>query len=207
MFMNAFEFLGGGPAALAILLALIALCGAIGGAVTSYSIAGRAVYVNSITAERSKWIDKLRTNLATYSGLLAELSFKLLLLKKEQHQEAAAGEILALLKHIKDVVSLIQLQLNPWGVIDRNILLLLENIVVRLDSEPTLIDKADKLLIAHSQWLLKAEWEKVKFEARGPVHRLLNRTTADERLCEYRHWAALGGCLDGIVDEFKHKKT
>ena len=52
-------------------------------------------------------------------------------------------------------------------------------------AECMLIDKADKLLISHSQWLLKAEWEKVKFEARGPLYRWLHSSnqTALDRNC------------------------
>ncbi len=67
---------------------------------------------------------------------------------------------------------LIKLQLNPFGEIDRNIVNLLDRLASRAaplltdNSDPETLFTADKLLIEHSRWLLKAEREKVKSEAR-----------------------------------------
>lgn len=70
---------------------------------------------------------------------------------------------------------------------------------MRLSTDHALVDKADKLLISHSQWLLKAEWEKVKFEARGPFYRWFHRHDAKNRTAEYAAWAANDGDLAEVM--------
>ena len=64
-------------------------------------------------------------------------------------------------KKINRLISLIRLQLNPFGEIDQTILSLLESmpaLAEQQDGAP--LRTADDRLIKHSQWLLKAEWEK-----------------------------------------------
>lgn len=203
-----YHVLGGGAAALAVIVALIALVGALAGVVTSYLVAGRAVYINSITAERSKWIEKLRTSIATYSGLLAELSFTLMGQKVlSEKGSGAASLVVNVLTKINNIASVIQLQLNPWNEIDKNLLRLIESVVIRDRTDHLLVDKADKLLIAHSQWLLKAEWEKVKYEAHGGLYRWWNNNEDKKRLKKYRAWAAAEGSLDDVIAQFAKEKA
>lgn len=67
------------PAYIPVIVACVAAAASIAGAVitifnvtitarTTASVASRAVYINSVTAERSKWIDALRKSIADYSG-------------------------------------------------------------------------------------------------------------------------------------------
>jgi len=203
-----YHALGGGAAALAVIVAFIAMIGALAGVVTSYFVAGRTVYINSITAERSKWIEKLRTNIATYSGLLAELSFTLLEQKLlSEKGSGSASMVINVLTKINNIASVVQLQLNPWNEIDKNLLRLIDSVVIRDGTDHLLVDRADKLLIAHSQWLLKAEWEKVKYEAHGGVYRWWHNDDDKKRLEKYRAWAAGEGELEQVIAQFAMEKA
>ena len=205
---KSYAILGGGEAALAILVALIALVGALAGVVSSYVVSGRSVYINSITAERSKWIDKLRVNLAAYSALMAEQAFVLLQIKAAPGTvQADAAKLSDVLTRVNATASVIQLQLNPWGKIDENILKLVSSIVIRKSTEVELVQRADDLLIAHSQWLLKAEWEKVKFEAHGWWYRAFNFWRAGRRLRAYSKWAEDEGSLATVLADFAIEKA
>lgn len=200
--------LGGGAAALAILVALIGLIGALGGAFTSYLVSGRSVYINSVTAERSKWIDKLRTNIATYSALLAETTFTLHEINTQPETvQINAAKVLNVLHRINAIVSILQLQLNPWGEIDKNILRLLSSVVFRTTTDHKLINRADELLITQSQWLLKAEWEKVKFEARSPIYRVLHRNAERRRSADYNIWSIQESGLESLLLSFEAEKA
>lgn len=201
-----YHLLDGAKGVVAILVACIAVIGVLTGAVTSYLVSGRTVYINSITAERSKWIEKLRVNLAAYSGGLAAVAFR----SNYLAPTAGVTEMLAArreLEALNHTASVIQLQLNPWGEIDRNILKLIDGIVIRTNTDVDLIDRADKLLIAHSQWLLKAEWEKVKFEARSPLYRATNGRSAKRRLREYQKWGQGEGAIDEMLAAFAIEKV
>ena len=186
-----------------VFVAMIALIGAVAGALTSYRIAGRSVYINSITAERSKWIGTLRENIASYSGILAQLQLRVVRHGMKNGELQTENAVLEKLEEMNHVVSLIQLQLNPWGTIDRNILILLRKIVVRKGTDPQIIESADRLLIEHSQWLLKAEWEKVKYEAHGPIYRFLHSEDEKRWIKKYLIWTAAEGCLTELLAQFE----
>jgi hypothetical protein len=47
-----------------IIAAIIALGGVVVSSFISKLISGRTLYINAVTVERSKWIDKLRDNIA-----------------------------------------------------------------------------------------------------------------------------------------------
>ena len=80
-------------------------------------------------------------------------------------------EASAYIEQMNGPIVLITLQLNPKARIDKNIIRLLSMIpaTAQSTSNSRLVGGLDYLLITHCQWLLKAEWEKVKFEAAGPV--------------------------------------
>jgi hypothetical protein len=140
-------------------VALIALCGVVISAFVAWLTALRGQYVNAVTVERSKWINALRENIATFSGALRTLSFR-----AETMDENTK---IAAITEINRLISLIHLQLNPRGTIERNIATILEQMPALAEkADGTALRSKDKLLIAHCQWLLKAEWEKVKYEAR-----------------------------------------
>ena len=63
---------------------------------------------------------------------------------------------------------MIKLQLNPFNEIDANLLSILDEFTDSFNNPTDFMWAShDYLLIAHAQWLLKAEWEKVKSEAAG----------------------------------------
>lgn len=204
-----YTLIDGAKGAATLAVALIALVGAIAGTITSYIVAGRTVYINSITAERSKWIEKLRVNIATYSGELAATMFRIQTMDIEEEGNAAQSiaSFREAVESLNRSASTIQLQLNPWGEIDKNILFIMESVVLRLTTDVELVDRADKLLIAHARWLLKAEWEKVKFEARSPLYRFMHACSANVRLGNYRAWVAGPGSIDQLMSDFAAEKA
>ncbi|MGD0023287.1 MAG: hypothetical protein ABSC37_01485 [Xanthobacteraceae bacterium] len=135
---------------------------AIVAAAVSYLISRRSIYINSVTVERSKWIGELRANIANLSGQV--LSINRNLIDDSAYSESPAFHQQA--QEIHRLTSLISLQLNPFGKIDKNILRILSDFETLFEN-PTRFTWAstDYLLIAHTQWLLKSEWEKVKMEA------------------------------------------
>lgn len=114
-----------------------------------------------------------------------------------------------LISEVDELNPLIKLQLNPFGVIDRNIANLLDKLALQADKgltttycDPEKLYKADKLLVEHSRWLLKAEWEKVKSEVRWSIRIWCLRNHAEEQerdyLDRYREFACGEGRLSKI---------
>ena len=66
----------------------------------------------------------------------------------------------------------------------------------------SLVDRADKLIIAHAQFLLKIEWEKVKYEARGWCYRIWHRNYEKELIDEYVRFVSSEGEIETIRSEF-----
>jgi hypothetical protein len=171
-------------------VAFIALCGVIISALIAWSNARKALYVNAVTVERSKWINALRENIASFSGQLRTLSFRAETNNlDEQPRMAAVAEI-------NNLISSIHLQLNPFGTIERSIGTILER-MPSLAERPdgTRLRREDNLLIAHCRWLLKAEWEKVKYEVRGPLLRPWLCLKAQWYLCRYRRLCRNDGAI------------
>ena len=164
-------------------VALIALCGVIISAFVAWLTALRGQYVNAVTVERSKWINALRENIASFSGALRTLSFRA---ETKQLDHSAKVEAIA---EINKLISLIHLQLNPHGTIENNIATILEQMPALAEkADGTALRQRDKLLIAHCQWLLKAEWEKVKYETRWLMRPWL-RIKMQYYLCRYHHFS------------------
>jgi hypothetical protein len=164
-------------------VAFIALCGVIISAFVAWSTALRGQYVNAVTVERSKWINALRENIASFSGALRTLSFRAETKQLDDNSKIAA------VTEINKLISLIYLQLNPHGTIERNIATVLEQLPALAErADGAALRSKDKLLIAHCQWLLKAEWEKVKYEARWLTRPwlLIKRQCY---LCRYRNFS------------------
>jgi hypothetical protein len=145
-------------------VAFIALCGVLFSAVVAFLSSRKAIYINSVTVERSKWIDAIRLNLAELSKESRTLNYKL----NTINGFFKSSDHIIYIDHVNELTALIRLQLNPRGLFDKNVMVLL-NIIPSaaqgVDSRD--IVRLDDLLMSHSQWLLKAEWEKVKFEASG----------------------------------------
>jgi hypothetical protein len=126
--------------------------------VNNYRLSRRTAFINTVTAERVKWIDKLRDNISTFCGLTYTWQASRL--------EGQPGEV-DVLKQIDKLRHLIRLQLNPEGGDDKKI----EDLIARIP-ELTHETRVDDLkvalneLVQVSQKLLKAEWEKVKEESK-----------------------------------------
>lgn len=86
-------------------------------AVLAAVIQMRNNYLQAVTAERSKWIDKLRTNIAALSGMIRTFSYKNL----SGAIAFNSPEYISSLDEINKMVSLIKLQLNPNGTVDQKL--------------------------------------------------------------------------------------
>lgn len=162
-------------------LAGVTLFGVLLAALASFLAARKGVYVSSITVERSKWIEKLRGNLASYSAELLRCSIQSSMTGQsrkrwlfQQPDMSNDKEFFDRFHRIEELASTIRLQLNPDGRIDAVILFMLDNCGMYFVGRLKDINRFNSLLVRHSQWLLKAEWERVKWEAGGLVYRLLN---------------------------------
>jgi hypothetical protein len=186
-----------------LLVAIIALAGVLISAIISALIAfvtsRKALYVNAVTVERSKWIEKLRNNLAMYSGLAHSVFFKA---KLEDWAEGgkSSPEYYALIRQLQDLRSLLKLQLNPKGKIDQNIIILIDQIydLSRTWTFGPQLAEGERLLVLHSQFLLKAEWEKVKSEARGPWRAISSKYSERQAARGYQLFASNEGAIHPI---------
>jgi hypothetical protein len=170
-----------------IVSAAIALAGVLGSAVISSIISRRSIYINSVTVERSKWIEKLRSNIADFCAAAASVEL-------EYHfgKPMPRTEILKKLIEndaVRDILRLdilIKLQLNPQGAVDQNLIKLLDVVPEMMFEDGTSkLSSIQGLIVLHSQWLLKQEWEKVKIESAGWYLRRQLQARAEERLKKY----------------------
>jgi hypothetical protein len=149
----------------AALAAGIALFGVIVSAFVSALVARRATYITTVTSERSKWIWSLRGNLSECIVLSALIYYKIITNRKylltQDHDDAV--------KRIEHLIVLIVIQLNPDGEVDKNIIYFLNNLIGSTTGPD--YRRKEAMLLRHIQWLLKDEWEKVKFESAGPIQR------------------------------------
>ena len=158
--------LGGGATALAIVVAIIGLAGALGGALTSYLVAQKAVYINAITSERMKWITSLKNNLASMVSILHSVEARI-----NGSIKADTDELMNDYKKLNEISCLLELQLNPTGGLENNIMVILEATQKRLSKsgipEASILIKG---LRAHARWMFKIEWHQVKIEASGLLY-------------------------------------
>lgn len=124
----------------------------------------KTAFINTVTSERVKWLDKLRDNISTFAGITHTWT-------RDLHQ--TSEEATKLVSEIDKLRYLIRLQLNPKEVdgqpnVDKRI----ETLIAKI---PTLtdihfrdeLDEAINQLMLESQELLKNEWEKVKLESKN----------------------------------------
>lgn len=203
--VNIWKALGGGAPAATLMAAFLSLIAVTFGVVSTYATSRRSVYINSITVERSKWIEKMRQGIANYSAAMGRRIYRVRRFREEHgpHRSLKTSpEANQALEDLNAAVSVIQLQLNPEGLIDRNILALLEGIIVTDRAEFSLLQKADKLLISHAQWLLKSEWQEVKYEAGGFIYRRTRWMGRWRRRRAYRKWLRGDGAVGPLLEKF-----
>jgi hypothetical protein len=183
-----------------VFAAVVALFGAIVSAIIALLISRRTTYLTAVTAERSKWIDKLRNNIAELAGICAYIHSKGTATGLTAYSESSP-EYDELLMKIENLEALIQLQLNPRGRIDQNIIEILQKIAHLAKMHDFRMYSAHWLLIHHAQWLLKEEWETVKYEAAGSVRRIVATLKRWWRARQYRKFCEWDGSLADIRQE------
>jgi hypothetical protein len=87
--------------------------------VANWRLSRRTAFVNTVTAERVKWLGTLRENISTFCGLTHAWSFSALADKPDAHTT---------LLQLDKLRHLIRLQLNPDGVHDKEI----ESLIARI---------------------------------------------------------------------------
>ena len=125
-------------------------------------------FVDTITAERIKWLEKLRGDISRFSGLTSFWTKSLKGIDDEYSRDV--------LKEIDILRIMIKLRLNPNGKYDKEIITLVDDIPKITDNVDMteLNNKLDELTSA-SQKLLKEEWDRVRKEVqKGKESRILN---------------------------------
>lgn len=123
----------------------------------------RASFINTVTAQRVLWLERVRQDISRFVGLTHSWT---------RTDEDDAKRRAELLSEIDQLRYLIRLRLNPRDVPDQKIMELVKLI-------PNLTDESDReelfealeRLNDAAQDMLKAEWEKVKEESKkGDLH-------------------------------------
>jgi hypothetical protein len=167
-----------------------ALAAAVVAGVVSYVISRRSTYINSVTVERTKWIGELRANIARLSGQILTINQKQVF----DRSFAQSPQFHQYQEGIHRLTSLIKLQLNPFNTIDKNILQILNDLESSFQAPHTASWAGnDYLLISHAQWLLKAEWDKVRMESAGPLRKLYLYFRIQWRARQYRKFVEAEG--------------
>ena len=126
--------------------------------VNNYRASRRTAFINTVTAERVKWIEKLRENISQFCGFTYTWSVSKL-------EDTERGK--KIVEEIDKLRHLIRLQLNPDGELDKKIEELIAKIPDLTHETQTKQLKAElNKLVTTTQELLKSEWEKVKVESK-----------------------------------------
>jgi hypothetical protein len=126
--------------------------------VNNYRMARRTAFINTVTAERIKWIEKLRDNISSFCGLTHTW--------RQSELEGKPDE-LDVVKRLDKLRYLIRLQLNPAGASHKEIespIALIPDLTHESQTKQ-LKQKMNELIVV-SQKLLKDEWDKVKEESK-----------------------------------------
>lgn len=199
------------------IVALIGLSGVASTVLATWMASSRSIYVNSITVERNKWIDKLRTNIAACVTEIRVTAMKVGFDRKaveaweEQYEYSddfdavppkpgiKREDILGHFERLQTLSNIIKLQLNPRNVIDQNIINILNSGSTNNLRDGRKLGITARLLVDHSQWLLKSEWEKVKYEGGSILYRYAHKGDDAARLAEYAKWAKTYGSITPLL--------
>jgi hypothetical protein len=134
-------------------------------ALVSYLVARRSVYINAVTAERSKWIEALRGTISKFSGAAGRVSARRGNSDYDESRDWATDT-----ESLQILLSDLTLRVNPMEPEARNVLRAAKKLdaAARLHTLAAVI-LANEIMIRHAQWMLKAEWERVKWEASGAL--------------------------------------
>jgi hypothetical protein len=178
------------PQFVPIATAAIALIGVFLSAFVSAFVANvvskRSAYITAVTAERSKWIDKLRSNIAELLGVCGAIHLS--------SSDKTSDKALEKRQNADRLIALITLQLNPndKSGIDQNLIKLLPELVKSSEKDDNSYRVFEQRFVRHAQFLLKEEWEKVKTEAKGTFWAWLTGSGCRrrKRLSDYREFSS-----------------
>lgn len=120
--------------------------------------ARKTSFINTVTAQRVKWLEQIRQDISKFVGLTHHWSRSAL--EGTEREEAV-------LRDIDQLRYVIRLRLNPDDTPDRKILQLVKRIPeLTNDTRRAELYEALDALTDATQEMLKAEWEKVKAEAK-----------------------------------------
>lgn len=126
--------------------------------INNYRTSRRTAFINTVTTERVKWIEKFRENISNFCARTYTWSASKL---EDTERGNQFVEEIDKLRHI------IRLQLNPDGELDKEIEKLIAEIPnLTHGTQKRELKVALNSLIETTQKLLKSEWEKVKEESK-----------------------------------------
>lgn len=165
-------------------------------AVVSTIVSRRSVYINAVTAERSKWIETLR---GTVSKMSAAADRVVTLRQAKTADYADSVEWATDTQELHRLMSDLTLRLNPTEPEALNLLKAARKLdaAARLHSSAAVI-LASEIMVRHAQWVLKAEWERVKEEAAGPLHALRFWIRGWRRRKAYKQFLLSDGSLERL---------
>jgi len=173
-----------------------ALAGVVISAIVSTIVSRRSVYINAVTSERSKWIEALRS---TISKLTAAADRVVTLRQAEGANYAESVEWATDTQEMHRLLTDLMLRLNPTEPEALNLLKAARklNASARLHSSAAVI-LADEVMVRHAQWVLKAEWERVKEEAAGRLQALRFWYRRRRRRSAYNRFLLQDGSLEKL---------
>jgi hypothetical protein len=118
--------------------------------VNNYRMARRTAFINTVTAERIKWIEKLRDNISSFCGLTHTW--------RQSELEGKPDE-LDVVKRLGKLRYLIRLQLNPAGASDKEIeslIALIPDLTHESQTEQ-LKQKMNELIVVSQKLLTKSK--------------------------------------------------
>lgn len=127
-------------------------------AIYNYRNSKKTSFINTVTAERVKWLQSVRKNISSFCGLTYNWS-----VSNQEGTDTGNKQI----QEIDKLRHLIQLQLNPDDDNDKKIVELLKTAITQTHPSQTeqLKSTLDDLIKA-TQRMLKDEWDKVKAESK-----------------------------------------
>jgi hypothetical protein len=180
--------------------ATVALIGVVVSGFVAFTVSKRSTYLTTVTAERSKWIDKLRGNIAELLGTCGAIHMP---------QDRTSEKAQAKRQDADRLIALITLQLNPddGSGIDRKLIDLLPELVKSSERNDGTYRPIEQRFVRHTQFLLKEEWEKVKVEAKGTTLAWLSGDgrKRQKRAAKYRAFCAEDVAGGGATREHQSK--
>lgn len=126
--------------------------------VQTYRTSRRTSFINTVTSQRIHWIEQLRQDVAAFCGLTHTWCMSDLEGKQNETE---------VLKELDRLRHVIRLRLNPNDTPDRRIAAMLKRVPeLTHESKRAEMSLAIEDLTEATQQLIKAEWEKVKLEAK-----------------------------------------